>query len=355
MRQIKSSILILLVVAIALFFMAYTMLFEDKSYRNVVNLPDVEVNSLLEPDKNQRDTKIKPTFNSSMPYGQEIADVLDVARHMNVKPLLVTLINGAYLQFALSWLCNTEHMGIHKQVLIISTDLDTKDTIKKQWPDINVVAISGMPLNGDQSYSHAGYVRLTNFRAHVLLELLLINQEVFLFEVDALWIKNPVPVLSSTKNADILANPVSERPGLTAIGFLYLFPTNPTILTWKELNRRLYELDKKIKSMPAGKLISEGDNDQIYVSGIINKRLGGLQKKELPLADYPDGKWYVMSEAKRKASRPYVINNNWVIGNKNKILRAKMWGHWFLSDDGNCNITNIKRITEDFWHPLEKI
>lgn len=117
MRQLKSSVLILLVVAVALFLMAYTLLFDDKSYRNsvqnVVNFDNVEGNSPFKSDKNSIN---KPTFNSSMPFGQEIADVLNVARQMNAKPLLVTLINGAYLQFALSWLCNTEHMGIHKQV-----------------------------------------------------------------------------------------------------------------------------------------------------------------------------------------------------------------------------------------------
>ena len=211
------------------------------------------------------------------------------------------------------------------KVLIITTDEDIKNRIHQLWPEINIVSISGMPLNGDQAYSHVGYVRLTNFRAHVLLELLLINQEIFLFEVDALWIKNPVPVLSKVVGYDILANPVSERPGLTAIGFLYMFPTKATISTWKELNKKLYELDKKIKSLPPGKLISEGDNDQIYLSGLVNKRIDGLTKKVLPLSEYSDGKWYNMPETKRNISDPYVINNNWIIGNDKKISRAKEW------------------------------
>lgn len=211
-----------------------------------------------------------------------------------------------------------------------------------------------MHLDGDQSYSHAGYVRLTNFRAHVLLELLLHQREIFLFEVDALWVKNPVPVMSGIKGYDILGNPVSERPGLTAIGFLYLHPTTATILTWRELNRKLYQLDKKIKELPTGELISEGDNDQIYLSGIINKRLGGLKKKELPLGEYADGKWYNMPEDKRKISHPYVINNNWVIGNNKKTSRAKEWGHWFLKQDRSCNKEQVRKVIDqrEFWHPL---
>lgn len=301
-----------------------------------------------------RDEKREEKQTSTLPYGREINDVIAVAKKMNAKPLLVTLINGAYLDFALSWLCNTKNMGIHPKVLIISTDNDTKETIKRFWPKVNVVSISGMNLSGDQSYSHVGYVRLTNFRAHVLLELLLHKHEVFLFEVDALWVKNPEPVMSKEAGYDILTNPVAQRPGLTAIGFIYLFPTNATIMTWQELNRRLYELDKKIKSLPPGKLISEGDNDQIYLSGIINKRLGGLTKKMLPLEKYPDGKWYEMTEEKRKKSSPYVINNNWVIGNNKKTSRAKEWGHWFLNEDRTCNSEQVKKITEngEFWHPI---
>ena len=53
---------------------------------------------------------------TALPFGREITDVLSVARGMAVKPLLVTLINKAYLPFALSWLCNTKDMGIHHQV-----------------------------------------------------------------------------------------------------------------------------------------------------------------------------------------------------------------------------------------------
>ena len=105
-------------------------------------------------------------------------------------------------------------------------------------------------------------------------------------------------------------------------------------------------MDKKIKSLPRGKLISEGDNDQIYLSGLVNKRIDGLTKKVLPLSEYSDGKWYNMPETKRNISDPYVINNNWIIGNDKKISRAKEWGHWFLNEDDSCNIAQVKKVTK---------
>lgn len=51
---------------------------------------------------------------------EDIAKILDVVKSMkHKKPLLVTLINNAYLPFTYSWLCNTKDMNIHKQVVII--------------------------------------------------------------------------------------------------------------------------------------------------------------------------------------------------------------------------------------------
>jgi hypothetical protein len=47
----------------------------------------------------------------------EVIRILNVINLMeNKKPLLVTLINNAYLPFTYSWLCNTKDMDVHKQV-----------------------------------------------------------------------------------------------------------------------------------------------------------------------------------------------------------------------------------------------
>ena len=54
----------------------------------------------------------------------EVRNIMDVVSKMNVKPVLITLVNDAYLPFMYSWLCNTERMGIHKQV---------NKTIATQW------------------------------------------------------------------------------------------------------------------------------------------------------------------------------------------------------------------------------
>lgn len=42
--------------------------------------------------------------------------VLDAVKNIQKKPVMVSLINGGYLELAFNWLCNTKYMGIHDQV-----------------------------------------------------------------------------------------------------------------------------------------------------------------------------------------------------------------------------------------------
>ncbi|XP_071179339.1 uncharacterized protein [Mytilus edulis] len=278
---------------------------------------------------------------------EDIAKILDVVKSMkHKKPLLVTLINNAYLPFTYSWLCNTKDMNIHKQVLLITTDSESKDHLNTLWPDVKVVAISGMSSKGDQTYSHAGYVRLMIRRTQILLKMLQNNIEIFLFEVDCLWIKNPVPTLAKNIGFDILVNPVSNRPGIVAGGFIYMFPTRATKYLWNELNNKLTKLEQRIRNLPPGRGISEGENDQIYLSDLVKRRVDGLKCKTLPLTEFSDGKWYSFPNKTRTASDPYVVNNNWVNGNQNKISRAKAWGHWFIRKDNSCDTENVKEIVK---------
>ena len=69
----------------------------------------------------------------------------------------------------------------------------------------------------------------------------------------------------------------------------------------------------------------------------------------LPKSKYVSGRWYdggVRQDSAevrayvRQHGVPYVINNNWIIGNENKIKRAKRWGHWFLQDFNNSELSH---------------
>ncbi len=71
-------------------------------------------------------------------------------------------------------------------------------------------------------------------------------------------------------------------------------------------------------------------------------RKGELKVLDLDQCLYASGLWYIDRSAhvNRCGSKaPSVLNNNWIIGNKEKIQRANQNNHWFLKGsppDATC-------------------
>ena len=276
------------------------------------------------------------------------SNILAAARRITDKGkiLLVTFINDAFLPLAFSWLCNTEGMGIHDQILIIASDNDTEQTVKRKRPEIATVAISGYSMKGHQTYTRAGYVRLCIKRTQILNWILQENMGIFLFEFDSLWVRNPVPEMTAFDDYDLVTTPVAGRPGKFTTGFYYMAPTNPMKKFWQELTRRLNILDNKLKKLAPRTVISESANDQLYFAALLKEKYAGIRIKALSLSEYPDGKWYRLPAKKRYTTKIFVLNNNWIIGNSKKIQRAKKFGHWFLHADGTCDVEQVRRTVQ---------
>ncbi|KAK3086024.1 hypothetical protein FSP39_012313 [Pinctada imbricata] len=255
--------------------------------------------------------------------------------------VMMTLLNKAFLPFALSWLCNTKYMDVHKHVLFLTTDTQTDAMLRHHWPDVTSVVLHGVDSKRNESYSQVGYVKLMVKRTIAILSILEANTAVFLFEVDCLWKRNPLPFLQSQNLVDIVATKVSKEEFVVAGGFLYLFPTNSTKQLWGALTKRLLVLFDKIRFLSPETSVSEGDNDQQYLSILIGKNYVGIRYKLLFDEEFPDGSWYNLTLAERSAMNPYIINNNWLVGNYEKIERAQRWRHWFIRKDFTCDEQNI--------------
>ena len=228
------------------------------------------VNIDSESDKQNTEETVKTDSDSKNSNNPIVNAAKEISKNSNT--ILVTMVNDAYLPFTYSWLCNTKLMDVHKTVLIITTDKSSRDKLTKDWPEIHVVAMDMENAGGDQVYSHVGYVQIMIRRTEMLLDIVNADVEIFLFEVDCLWLTNPVPDLQKMNEFDVLVNPVAERPGVYAGGFLYLFTTEKAKSLWKELTNQMHALGERIKTLPKDKYISEADNDQIYFSGLITKK-----------------------------------------------------------------------------------
>ncbi|KAK3099165.1 hypothetical protein FSP39_000426, partial [Pinctada imbricata] len=275
--------------------------------------------------------------------------VIDAAKHItrDNKTLLVSFINNAFLPFAYSWFCNTKPMGIHDQVLVIAADYETEQELRKNVPSIEVVSVTGYKVKGSQNFTHAGYVRLGIKRTEMVKWILNENIGIFIIEFDCLWVKNPIAKMKSYNNYDLtITQVIGREPGNVAIGFYYMSPSDRMKKLWNELDRRLKVLDAKLQKLPSGKKVHYEDNDQTYLHKLLDEKYGGVRMKIVSQYEFPDGKWYGFTKAEREKYRPYIINNNWLIGTDTKIQRAKTWGHWFLKSDGTCDEDQVKKIVE---------
>ncbi|CAC5356949.1 unnamed protein product [Mytilus coruscus] len=172
----------------------------------------------------------KPVYNSA--YSQkskELNYILNTAKSISSKPVLVTLINDGFIELARNWLSNTKHMGIHRQVLIITTNPHTKDKLLSISSEINIVVLIVEPyLQKDQYYSHVGYLRLLVRRTEILFTLLENKIETFLFESDFLWIRNPIPLLQSYANTSdmVFVRNMVHRGSTSVNGGFFLHVSN---------------------------------------------------------------------------------------------------------------------------------
>lgn len=233
------------------------------------------------------------------------------------------------------------------QILIIATTEEAKRKLVKFAPEITVIVTQAANyLEKDLDYSHVGYLRLLMLRTDILTTLVENNIELLLFEFDFLWLKNPLPLFQSyTGKYDMLFTATyrhtETRPALCG-GFFYMFPTSTTSKILKQLNKMMKKLEKEIKTWRPEQTVSEGKNDQVYLTALYTKKFAGLKGIVLPYEDFPDGKWYQLKEA--KSWKPYIIHNNWIIGNKKKLQRAKTYGFWFLSDKYTCDYGKVEQF-----------
>lgn len=235
------------------------------------------------------------------------------------------------------------------QVIFIVTSHEGTAKMKELSPDIHVVVIDvEESMKGHQEYSHVGYVKIMALRTLIQNSLLQNNIEVYSFECDSVFMKNPLPILRANSGMyDIVFISNYQRPKAINGGFIYMFPTLATKDAFTELNRKMQELYKEIRNEPSDKKVPTYENDQVYLSNLRNENYAGLKSTVIPFNIFPDGKWYDIPEEERKQTDPVLIHNNWIIGNQAKMDRLKKWGHWFLTENKSCDMENIKRNFPD--------
>ena len=229
-----------------------------------------------------------------------------------------------------SWLCNTKNMkGVHERLLLI---VDAKSyNMLDTWKDSVAIVVDNTSDVSYMAYDTVGYWRLVQRRLHIFGDILRAKQNIFIIEPDAWWNRNPVYLIDSNKNVDVVG--FENSPGIYGFGFLRLHATDAVLKLWSMTE---FMVDTKMNTyvdMTQNEILhlTPTAHEQIIFSkglaaynvsnGVLNKCL------------FPSGRWYEENDTKNMKKKqpecnPYVIQNNYIVGYENKMKRAKNAGHW---------------------------
>ncbi|KAL7539051.1 hypothetical protein ACHAXR_009004 [Thalassiosira sp. AJA248-18] len=264
------------------------------------------------------------------------AELLVQARAIHFEHGIVNLsfLNSGFIHMTLSWICNVQQAAedVLSKTLFVTTDRESYAALKSFNPDLNIV-LEPFSAPTNVAYGQVAYYEYMLFRARVVLSLIYHRVTVLVTESDAVWFRNPIPIIRST-DGDVVVNSDNGIIGsMPEMGFILLRATDATISVWKRL---VIELSARLQPFKGGGTEDIGDlgSDQLLLEEIIQTaqhlHVGWLDPRK-----FVCGMWYNDEEFRAKHPQPWVIQNNWVVGNLGKVERAKKWNHWFVSETGN--------------------
>nr|XP_006823243.1 PREDICTED: uncharacterized protein LOC102804226 [Saccoglossus kowalevskii] len=253
--------------------------------------------------------------------------------------IVVQFLNHAYLNMTKSWICNVDCFDdVLQHTVFITTDQAAYDGLHCWRPHLNVLLIE-FGTEDSMSFGHINYYQFGLFRVRMINKLLASNISVLITESDAVWFENPLHFFRKpTHLSDMHVNVENYNKGdRFCAGFLFLNATRATQRVWNTLTMRLSERMSTLKD--GQRKISAKGSEQIMLSNIAIRE-DPIELNYLPKDRFVSGQWYNSVKMQHNLT-PVVLQNNYVIGNENKIRRAKKWGHWFLSRDMVQCIVNV--------------
>lgn len=298
-----------------------------------------------------REVSVETEFAARNRDGLE--KLLSYVRRGSTGRIFLSVINRNFVEFARSWMCNMELLKIDVSTVVwVATDAVAWEAMRAV-KGVEVFLLQGMSGAEDEergsTYGTPGYWDLMLSRAKLVRELLNRGVSVLLFDADQVWLKSPMEDVNNAivdPDVDVVGTVVSMEE--VGGNFVFLRATNRTLVMYSALCDMFEEdylkhgMDKK-DSSTRGKI----RNDQTILSSFVhkNEKWRGIYQCKFHALDrdlFLDGRWYKGAyRSNPRTHNPTIINNNYIEGNNDKIIRAIKFGHWFLAQDNQtCSMPN---------------
>ena len=251
-------------------------------------------------------------------------------------------LNHGFLDMVRSWVCNIERVApeVLQSIIFVSSDARTSRTLHAFNSKLRVFS-QHSSWTGSANFGTFAYYNTVLERMRVQNKLLQMDVNIMIIEADQIWFEN---IQHDVKKAFLTSDLVVVEEGLIKFdgknikrmcgGF---YGIRSTLKSFFESYFLEYEASLQLHAGKIGssEQLQNFQDDQAYLT-ICSKR-NHVVTSFLPSCVYATGQWYDTSSSSHEfCPKPKVLHNNYIIGKKNKIARAKANNHWYLSDNGMC-------------------
>lgn len=206
--------------------------------------------------------------------------------------------------------------------IFISTDATTSDQLFTFDSSVKVYTKVFEQTNADQQYGQLGYFRLILERLKVQRVLLENGVSFMNIEGDQIWFSSKAMtslLQAKFKKSDVVAYDDTGTK-LICCGFLGIASTPAILKFFGPYVEQYADIIRRMGSNDA-KQVADGGNEQF----ILTK---GLKKNKIEVSWFDPctvmrGQWYTSGSLRRECPNPWMLHNNWIVGNGRKVERAK--------------------------------
>lgn len=324
---------------------------EDYSLRSIVK-NGKKLETLLGEAWDEREFA---TENGGEAYMSALKDV--VAAASDGQRVAMTIVDNAFMDLTRNWLCNVKTGGfVPSGIVWLTLSEEVKAMVDGTGIGTTVDLTGALKDAGEEMpnilYGHKTYWKLMLLRTRLIADLVSRGVEVFLFETDQTWLKDPFAHIERELNAGADMVGTLDTQHNVAGNTLYLRPTLPTRKLWSEVYRRFkasYD-EVGVETMEESES-SFVEHDQHSLSDLLlyNEEFRSEHPVALGLLNadlFVGGSWYSGFYKSEESRTPVVINNNFISGVGRKKKRAIEFGHWFIDRNGKCLSEVVKKALE---------
>ena len=245
------------------------------------------------------------------------SELLQRAKQISLRSGFVNLqfFNQGYLNMTKSWICNVRSLpSVLPATLFIAGDLLSYTSLL-ELDNVNVI-LENVKRPANMRYGEREYFSFIHYRTIVILKLLKNNISVWITESDAYWKASPFDEMDPSVDMYIVNNNVNHKE--VSGGIIFLKACELIVDLWEKLI--LWQVKHP------------HEDEQPFLTELVYKTKASVHW--LPTLEYVSGLWYTSEEL--QTGKEKVILNNFIIGNRPKENRAKIYGQWFLNINGSC-------------------